>query len=123
MKQVLKFGKECDKGSPDRHITELENKYFNIIADEMSILKLDACIFLTGPSYDTEIKSKFPDVELLNFGSYKNIKELAQLKSKDLPVHSYRTYHPGYGGRYPEWYLEVFETISNAVRKDLQKKD
>ena len=120
---ILKFGKECEKGSPEHYITELENKYFNVITDEMSILKPDVCIFLTGPSYDTEIKSKFPDVELLGFGGYKDIKELAQLKSKGLPAHSYRTYHPGYGGRYPEWYLEVIETISNAVRKDLQEKD
>lgn len=117
---ILKFGKECEKGSPEHYVAELENKYFNLIADEMSILKPDVCIFLTGPSYDAEIKSKFPDVELLGFEGYKD-KELAQLKSKDLPAHSYRTYHPGYGGRYPEWYSELFETISNAVRKDLEK--
>lgn len=116
---ILKFGKESDKGYPDWHVTNLENKYFNVIADEISILKPDVCIFLTGPSYDSEIKSKFPDVEILNSGGYKDIKEVAQLKSRHLPQHSYRTYHPGYGGRYPDWYTEVFEIISNTVKKDL----
>ncbi len=120
---ILKFGKESSKGCPNWHVTNLENKYFNIIADEISILKPDVCIFLTGHSYDTEINSKFPDVEMLNFGGYKDIKEVAQLKSKNLPVHSYRTYHPGYGGRYPKWYTEIFEIISNAVKKDLLGKN
>ena len=109
---ILKFGKDCSKGYPDRLVTNLENKYFNIIADEISILNPDVCIFLTGPSYDVEIESKFPDVEFINFGGYEDIKEVAQVKSKYLPMHSYRTYHPGY---------ELFETISNAVRKDLEK--
>ena len=49
--------------------------------------------------------------------------ECLQLKSKNLPFHSYRTYHPGYGVRYSNWYTEVFDIISNAVKKDLLRKD
>lgn len=118
---ILKFGKECSKGCPDWQVTNLENKYFNIIADEISILEPDVCIFLTGPSYDAEIKSKFPDVELINFGDYK-INEVSQLKSKKLPALSFRTYHPGYGGRYSDWYLELFEIIANAVKRTAEEE-
>lgn len=120
---ILKFGKDSDKGCPVWQVTEHENKYFNVISDEIAILKPDVCIFLTGPSYDNYIRLKFPDVEFDNFGGYKLINEVAQLKSKNLPVHSYRTYHPGYGGRYPDWYKEVFDIISQAVRKDLKVED
>lgn len=35
---ILKFGKEAEKGRPDSRITDLENKYFNVIKDEMAIL-------------------------------------------------------------------------------------
>lgn len=113
---ILKFGKERDKGHPAWEVTEHENKYFNIITDEISILKPNVCIFLTGPSYDNNIRLKIPDVEFVNFGPYKLINEVAQLKSQYLPTHSYRTYHPGYGGRYPDWYTEVFKAISAAVK-------
>lgn len=120
---ILKFGKECGKGHPDWQVTENENKYFKVIPDEIAILNPDVCIFLTGPSYDNNIRSKFPDVEFINFGGYKFINEVAQLKSKNLPVHSYRTYHPGYGARYSQWYTEVFDIISNEVKKDLSGKN
>ena len=120
---ILKFGKECDKGHPDWQVTEHEHKYFNVISDEIDILKPEVCIFLTGPSYDNNIRLKFPDVEFINFGGYKFINEVAKLKSKNLPFHSYRTYHPGYGVRYSNWYTEVFDIISNAVKKDLLRKD
>ena len=44
------------------------HKYFNVISDEIDILKPEVCIFLTGPSYDNNIRLKFPDVEFINFG-------------------------------------------------------
>jgi len=93
------------------------------VCSGICILKPEVCIFLTGPSYDNNIRLKFPDVEFINFGGYKFINEVAQLKSKNLPFHSYRTYHPGYGVRYSNWYTEVFDIISNAVKKDLLRKD
>lgn len=65
---ILKFGKECEKSSSEFYAIELGNMYFNVITDEMSILNSDVCIFLTGPSYDAKIKSKFPDVELSGYG-------------------------------------------------------
>ncbi len=120
---ILKFGKEeydqklekgNFKGRPDINVTRLENKYFNVISDEISILKPEVCIFLTGPNYDNDIKAKFPDVEFMSIEDYPK-REFAQLKSSKLPIHSYRTYHPGYGNRYKDWYSKIFEFIRRKV--------
>ncbi|MGM9745584.1 MAG: hypothetical protein ACI30H_01285 [Paludibacteraceae bacterium] len=112
---ILKFGKNNSIGHPDRIVTELENKYFNVAQEEIAILKPDVCIFLCGPNYDERIREKFPDVEFNIVADYP-IREVAQLKSSHLPAHSYRTYHPGYGQRYKNWYEGIFETIVNLVK-------
>ncbi len=114
---ILKFGKDCDKGRPVQDVTDQENRYFNVLANEVSILKPDVCIFLTGPNYDKDIKAKFDDAEIIPLGDYP-IREVAQIKSSHLPIHSYRTYHPGYGNRYTEWYHKVFESIIERVISD-----
>ena len=46
------------------------------------------------------------------------IREVAQIKSKYLPEHSYRTYHPGYGNRYSEGYHKVFESIVERINSN-----
>lgn len=51
------FGKSCRK--PTDKIREIERKYFNVIADEVKILKPDIIIFLTGFNADSDIKEKF----------------------------------------------------------------
>lgn len=111
---ILKFGKEAEKGRPDSRITDLENEYFNVIKDEMAILGPDVCLFLTGPTYDDAIRAKFPDVEFMLVEDYP-LNEVARLKGSGLPEHAYRTYHPGYGQRHSDWYSEVFETIAKSL--------
>ena len=112
---ILKFGKNGSIGKPDRKVTELENKYFNVAQEEIAILKPDVCLFLCGPNYDERIREKFPDVEFNEVSDYP-IREVAQLKSSHLPKHSYRTYHPGYGQRHEDWYEGVFEAVVNLVK-------
>ena len=114
---ILKFGKECDKGRPVQDVTDRENNYFNVIANEINILTPDVCLFLTGPYYDNDIKAKFDDAEFIEFDDYP-IRVVAQIKSKYLPEHSYRTYHPGYGNRYSEWYHKVFESIVERINSN-----
>ena len=64
-----------------------------------------------------DIKAKFDDAEFIEFDDYP-IREVAQIKSKYLPEHSYRTYHPGYGNRYSEWYHKVFESIVERINSN-----
>lgn len=106
---VNKFGVD-GAGKPDQRVLDNENAHFNLMAKEIEILKPDICIFFSGPNYDGDIKAKLNDLEVLQFGDYP-IKEAACLKSSHLPAHSYRTYHPGYGNRYKDWYLDLLDKI------------
>ncbi len=77
------------------HKFVIEN--FNILPDEIDVLKPDAVIFLSGPHYDDKIKIQFD--ENLVFEQINNnisVRELAKIKHPKLPNHTYRTYHPRY---------------------------
>lgn len=112
---VNKFGLS-GIGRPDAVVLDNENKYFNLLSDELRILKPDACVFLSGPDYDTDIKNKLPDIKFLPFSSEPE-RAVARLKSRSLPEHSYRTYHPGYGLRNPNWYYAVLDVIIADIKK------
>lgn len=112
---LLKFGKEDYKGRPTRNVTQAEAKFFNVLVDEIAILKPEVCIFLTGPNYDEDIKAKFEDAEFIKFGDYP-MRQVAKIKSRSLPINTYRTYHPGFGNRNSEWYHIVFEAIVKDVK-------
>ena len=107
---VNKVGKVGSKGRPEATVTELENKYFNVTADELEAVKPEVCVFFTGPNYDEDIRAKLPDVEFLPIEGYES-RWFARLKSKHLPENSFRTYHPGYGNREYEWYQGVMDKI------------
>lgn len=114
---VNKFGKVDSKGRPEDKVTELENKYFNVLVEELDAVKPEVCVFFTGPNYDEDIKAKLPDVEFLSVEEY-GIRKFARLKSRHLPENSFRIYHPGYGNRYSEWYREVMNKIAAMCKKD-----
>ncbi len=52
-----RFGKSCRR--PTAEIREIERQYFNVVADEVKILKPDVILFLTGFYADNDIKEKF----------------------------------------------------------------
>lgn len=108
---INKIGKLNSKGRPDAKITELENKYFNVLAEELDAIKPEICIFFTGPNYDKDIRAKLPDVEFLPIEGY-GPREFVRVKSKHLPENSFRIYHPGYGNRRSAWYQEVMDKIA-----------
>lgn len=107
---ILKFGKEDTPGRPSQNVTQAEIMHFNVIAEEISILHPDVCIFLTGPDYDEDIKKKFGDVEFISVEGYDH-RQFARLKSRYLPKNSFRTYHPGYGNRISGLYQDIMNKI------------
>lgn len=111
---INKFGKGDGNGRPDGLVTLLENEYFNVLRDEMRIVQPDACIFLTGPDYDNDIRQKFPNASFSPVEGYKT-RELARVSADGLPL-AFRTYHPGFGQRCSEWYEQVLSTIVNVIR-------
>ncbi len=62
-----------------------------LLTAELRLLKPDAVVFFTGPDYDGRLKETFPGV------GYRGLTpEVFVLKHSDLPLKSYRTYHPAY---------------------------
>lgn len=84
------FGKCC--GKPAAHIRDIERQYFNVVAEEVNILKPDVVIFLTGRGADREIKEIFN----LSDEAFKSVKEGLFLDRINIPGVKYaaRTIHP-----------------------------
>lgn len=110
---INKFGFD-GRGRANPIVTDSENCYFNLLSEELAILKPDICLFLTGPSYDNDIKYKLCDVRFEEFKKF-GIRKVAKLKSSFLPNKSYRIYHPGYGNRIKP----VYESILSAIIDDI----
>lgn len=84
------FGQCCGKQTPE--MREIERQYFNVIAEEVKILKPDVILFLTGYYADSEIKGKFA----LDDDAFLHVKEGVFLDRINIPGVKYaaRTIHP-----------------------------
>jgi len=67
----------------------------NLLLTEINIIKPKVCIFFSGPSFDGRIKSIFPQIEFVTVSGHSS-RQLSQLKHPDLPILSFRSYHPNY---------------------------
>lgn len=92
---IVKIGKEGDKGRPDSEVIAWQKPAMKFIINEIEIAKPDIVIFFTGPNYDDMLQTVFEDIKFVS-GSGKSSRQLALVSSKYLPVNSVRTYHPGY---------------------------
>ena len=113
---INKFGRGKGKGRPEQEVLDNEVRFYNLLSEELSVLKPDVCLFLTGPDYDKDITRKLPDVTKEEFGGFGE-RKVARLCSKHLPRHSYRTYHPGYGNRISETYQRFLDAIMLECKK------
>lgn len=95
---IYKIGKAHEKGKPTDEIKEIENNYFNVIEEEVKILKPNAIIFFTGRTYDEKIKTVFGDFEHekdSNLSKEEPIKKITLLNKDFNFIQScYKTYHP-----------------------------
>lgn len=91
---VLKFGRS-GKGRPDDLIQEQEIIHFNILLQEINILKPDAIIFFSGPYYDQDISQRIDGVQFSKCSKHDS-RILSKLKHTNLPDKTFRTYHPNY---------------------------
>lgn len=85
---IIKIGKDHAKNRPPQYIYDVEMSCFNVVQDEIDILKPQILIFLTGPNYDKNIIDKFPNARMSPLDD--NIMNL------DIPNvdFAFRTYHP-----------------------------
>ncbi|WP_300939468.1 hypothetical protein [Bacteroides acidifaciens] len=84
------FGRSCRK--PTAVIRDIEREHFNVVAEEVKILRPDVVIFLTGFGADQEIKEKFGITD----SNFHPVKEGVFLDRIDIPGIKYaaRTIHP-----------------------------
>ena len=115
---INKLGKQQSAGHAEQRATELENEHFNVLREELELIKPEICVFLSGPHYDSDLKVKLPDLEILPTEGYKE-NEFVRFSSRYLPKNSFRTYHPGYGNRYYSWYNEVLDTIAQECQNSI----
>lgn len=101
---------DCQRRRPpkalEEHVASL--RWLN---EELAITKPDVVVFFTGPRYDDRLSSQFSGLTYVDLGD-----GLRHLRHAELPVHSYRTYHPKYlvlSGRWGQ-----LERIAAAVRGD-----
>ncbi|RGP11882.1 hypothetical protein DXB27_20575 [Parabacteroides gordonii] len=93
---IYKIGnKEKGKNRPVKLIRDFENGYFNLIREEIEILKPDVIIFLTGPNYENRVKKIFPIVSSIPLVSSIRQEELSKFQFEN-GVSAYRTSHPNY---------------------------
>lgn len=111
-----KFGQCC--GKPTSEIREIESKFFNVVRDEIKLLKPDIVIFLTGFYADSDIIEKFG----LDDSAFHIVKEGIFLHRIDLPGVRYaaRTIHPSTHGQKNDYFGKHFEAlvedIVNAIK-------
>jgi hypothetical protein len=67
----------------------------NVLVDEIRILQPKVCIFFTGPSFDNRIRNVFDGVSFEQVTDF-DLRQLCQLKHADLPILTFKTYHPNY---------------------------
>ena len=64
-----------------------------VLAEEIRILNPKVCMFFTGPYFDTRLKGVFSGLEFLEIPGW-NPKQFCALKHQDLPLFTFRSYHP-----------------------------
>lgn len=84
------FGNSCAK--PTQEIRDIEQRYFNVIQEEIDILNPDIILFLTGYGADEDIKEKFN----ITNNDFTPIREGLFLDRLNIPGVKYaaRTIHP-----------------------------
>jgi len=92
---LVKIGKYENRGLPSEEIMHWQDHWFDIIREEVILLRPDAAIFFTGPYYDRFIRRVFDDVYFERINE-RNERQLARVRSVHLPLKTIRTYHPNY---------------------------
>ena len=112
---VLKIGK-CESGTPQQGLINYAFEYFNVIPQEIEILKPNLLLFLSGHNYDEYIRKSvgnFTKIPVEGFST----NELCKFEFESIPVKlALRTYHPGFLQRLGKEKLDkISDTISQTI--------
>lgn len=99
---------------------KLTNEYIKNIQTlykEIKIVKPDIIIFLSGPNYDKYITNIFKYVYFKQVNDMYSTRELSRIINENLPINTFRLYHPMYANRYRDKYWDkVINIISNSIK-------
>ncbi len=113
---VLKIGKS-ESGTPQQGLIKYTIDYFNVIPQEIEILKPNVLLFLSGHTYDDHIRKTIGNFSIVPIDGF-STNELCILKFDNITVDlAIRTYHPGYLQRLGERRMNITETIVNLIEK------
>lgn len=84
-----------DGGRPDKECEEKFSVIDNLLRDEIKIINPKICIFFTSHNLDYRVEKIFGQVEFIEINNF-DIDVFCQLKHPDLPLLTFRTYHPKY---------------------------
>lgn len=113
---VLKIGKS-ESGTPQQGLIKYTIDYFNVIPQEIEILKPNVLLFLSGHTYDDHIRKAIGNFSIVPIEGF-STNELCILKFDNISVDlAIRTYHPGYLQRLGERRMNITETIVNLIEK------
>jgi hypothetical protein len=116
---VLRIDEEDDKITDEQLIEKIAYNNNEILRKEIEIIKPEVVVFVTGQYFDWLLKKTFEDLEFQSsINNNLNLNKLAVLKSKYLPILSFRTYHPR--PLYQNQYLsvsrdEIINTIAESI--------
>jgi len=116
---VLKIGK-VGSGRPQQGLLNKTIEHFNIIPQEIEILKPDVLIFFCGYGYDNYIRERVGTFSVQPIDNFKS-KEFCKLNFNNIPVKlALRTYHPGHLQRLlpREKRNNIFETIIKLINEN-----
>lgn len=91
---VVKIGKSGKRGKPPENIYQIERQNFQVIEEEIKILKPNLIVFLSGPYYDYIINEQLNITEYQKINGYDQ-RQIARINIKNIDF-TFRTYHPNY---------------------------
>ena len=93
-------------------IYKIEKEYFNVINDEINVLKPDIILFVSGPNYDKVIKNSLIDANFEALSDKFSARQIAKIEFKN-HNNIFRTYHPNYLWRnnIDSYFNEIIENI------------
>lgn len=111
---VLKIGKAKGRGKLSNEIISDFNNATDFFKQEVSILKPDLIIFLSGPNYDGYLRQLLPEFKSVEVKGYKQ-REFIELET-ELSAKVFRTYHPNYSNRRgKEFYEGIYDYTLGAL--------
>jgi hypothetical protein len=90
-----------------------------LLRHEITILKPDVVVFLSGPRYDSTIQCEFPDMEIKRFCRRLPASAVGVVHAAGLPSKTIRTYHPEYLQRSNQ--LGILSDIGQWATRETRK--